>query len=85
MVAFLKTNLAGEPGYQRVLTPGYALTSEPAVEFFVTEKRSAQSIDADWPDAFVYFAHQPGNAKAKAQKNPTSPPSVPHHGSIGQP
>jgi hypothetical protein len=35
--AFLKTNLAREPGYQNMLTPGWALTREPYIEFFVTE------------------------------------------------
>lgn len=69
-VAFLKTNLAGVSGYQSVLTPGWALTREPYIEFFVTEKKSPSSIDEDWPDLFVYFPHQPGSAQARAEKNP---------------
>ena len=35
-VAFLKANLAREPGYQNRITPGWALTREPYAEFFVT-------------------------------------------------
>ena len=73
MVAFLKTNLAGEPGYKNILTPGYALTSEPAIEFFVTEKRSPSSIFDDWPSAFAYFPHQPGSAQFRAEKEPSTP------------
>lgn len=53
---------------QRVLTPGHAITSEPNVEFFVTEKRSPRSIDAEWPDWYVYHIHQPGKAHAMAFK-----------------
>jgi hypothetical protein len=69
VIAFLKTNLAGATGYQDILTPGYALTREPLAEFFVTEKRSPNSIDADWPDDFVYFPHQRGSAQAHAAKD----------------
>jgi predicted dienelactone hydrolase len=70
LIAFLKTNLAGESGYQSILTPGYALTSEPLIEFFATEKRSPSSIQQDWPSDFVYFTHQPGSQQARAEKNP---------------
>jgi hypothetical protein len=69
-IAFLKTNLAREPGYQKILTPGWALTREEFIEFFVTEKRNSHSIDEDWPDLFVYFPHQPGSAQARAEKDP---------------
>lgn len=61
MVAFLKHRFDFEPRVRTMLTPGYALTNEPLVEFFVTEKRSPRSIDENWPnwpDEFVYFAHQ---------------------------
>ncbi len=70
MVAFLKVELAGERGYSAMLTPGWALTSEPNAELFVTEKRSPQSIGADWPSDFVYFMHQPGSAQARAATEP---------------
>ena len=70
LVAFLKTNLAQEPGYKNVLTPGYALTREPLIEFFVTEKRSPNAINQDWPSDFLYFMHQPGSAQARAEKDP---------------
>lgn len=81
-VAFLKTQLAGESGYQDILTPGYALAREPGVEFFVTEKRNAKAIDDEWPGEFVYFPHQPGGAQAHAAKDPAvawpSPRLHPH-------
>lgn len=67
--AFLKTELAGEAGYQNMLTPGWALTKEPLVEFFVTEKRNANSISEDWPGEYAYFPHQPGSVQAKALKD----------------
>jgi predicted dienelactone hydrolase len=61
MLAFLKTNLLGETGYQKMLTPGWALTHETAVEFFETEKRNPNSIYEEWPDYSSYFIHQPGS------------------------
>jgi hypothetical protein len=69
-VAFLKTNLTGEKGYQDILTPGYALTREPLTEFFVTEKRNPNAVDDDWPGAYLYFMHQPGSEQARAEKDP---------------
>ncbi len=59
MVAFLT-------GDQSILTPGHALAWEPNVEFFVTERRSPNAIDDDWPDTFIYFMHQPGREHANA-------------------
>lgn len=59
MLAFLNHD-------QRVLTPGNTVTSEPLIEFFVTEKRNPSAIDEDWPDIFTYFMHQPGKAHANA-------------------
>jgi len=80
MIAFLKANLAGEAGYQRFLTPGYAL-KEPYIEFFVTEKRNPNAIDEDyWPDEFIYFAHQPGSDHARAAKDPDQILPIPHMG-----
>ncbi|MBP1642988.1 MAG: putative dienelactone hydrolase [Acidobacteria bacterium] len=70
LIAFLKTNLAGEQGYQSMLTPGWALGNEPLIEFFVTERRNPHSIDDDWPDNFIYFMHQPGSAQAVGPKDP---------------
>ena len=61
MIAFLKTQLLGETGYQKMLTPGWALTQETLVEFFETEKRNANSIYEEWPDFSTYFMHQPGS------------------------
>ena len=60
MLAFLRD-------LQPVLTPGHALTREPNVEFFISEKRNPNAIDEDWPDLFTYFMHQPGRSHAKAQ------------------
>jgi predicted dienelactone hydrolase len=70
LIAFLKAHLRGQNRYQRLLTPGYALTRQPLIEFFVNEKRSPNSIDDDWPDDFIYFMHQPGSETAHAAKNP---------------
>lgn len=68
--AFMKTNVAGELGYQDVLTPGWALTREQYIEFFETEKRNPHSIAQDWPGDFIYFMHQPGSEQARALKDP---------------
>lgn len=79
-VAFLKTNLNNEPGYQRFLTPGHALTSEGMVEFFETEKRNPKSIYGNWPDEVIYFSHQPGSDKANALKDPLETAPMPFTG-----
>ena len=70
MAAFLNKTLSGNNRYQRLLTPGYALTRQPLLEFFTNEQRSPQSIDEDWPDDFIYFMHQPGSETAHAAMNP---------------
>lgn len=82
MVAFLKTVLAGEPGHQSVLTPGYALNNEPWAEFFVTERRSPEAIEGE-PDFFFYHPHQPGSEQAQAERNPAAWVPVPYFGGIG--
>jgi predicted dienelactone hydrolase len=74
MVSFLKTQVAGEIGYQSILTPGWALTHESLIEFFETEKRDAHAIDdelgwEDWPGYFIYFLHQPGSEQARGPKD----------------
>jgi predicted dienelactone hydrolase len=74
-VAFLKTYLVGEPGYQEILTPGWALTREENIEFFVTEKRGG-SVNEELPGFFTYFPHQPGSAHAQAQRDPVVPRGV---------
>ena len=85
MVAFLKTNLSHESGYQPVLTPGHALNSESMVEFFVTEKRNPNAVDEDWPGDYMYFMHQPGSEQAKAMKDPAQALPVPYVGlAMGQ-
>jgi dienelactone hydrolase len=80
MIAFLKKNVAGVPGYQNILTPGFALTTEPDIEFFVTEKANPDALDEDWPDDFTYFMHQPGGGPANADKNPLQMVPVQHMG-----
>jgi len=69
MIAFLKTVLVGENGYQEMLTPDYALENEPFIEFFETEKGSLNQRDED--AYFSYFMHQPGTLRAKALKDPS--------------
>jgi hypothetical protein len=71
MIAFLKTVLVGETGYQDMLTAGYALANEPYVEFFETEKDGRNLIDE--AGYFTYFMHQPGTERAKALKDPVFP------------
>jgi predicted dienelactone hydrolase len=65
-VAFLKTQLAGEPGYEQMLTPGWALTRETDVEFFVTEPWNANALD---DGTFLFFPHQPGRHTIKGAKD----------------
>ncbi len=84
MIAFLKTNLDDESGYQSILTPGHAKKDESMVEFFVTEKRNPHATDEDWPGTYMYFMHQPGSEQAKAEKNPTQPLSVNYVGLGGE-
>jgi hypothetical protein len=57
---------------QNILTPGHAITSEPDIEFFVTEKRNPHSIDVEWPSVFTYHMHQPGRATSNAGENLTA-------------
>lgn len=68
-VAFLKTNLAGEAGYQRILTPGADLTTQGATQLFVTERRAGGPPESDWPGTFWYFTTQPGSDRANALKD----------------
>ncbi len=64
-----------QSGYENVLTPGYALTDEPNAQFFVTERRTAESMTEDWPPASTYFQHQPGSAQAQAVRRPAGDPT----------
>jgi hypothetical protein len=75
--AFLKTELAREAGYANMLTPGWALTRETLIEFFVTEKRNPNAISDDWPGFYIYFKHQPGSEQARAEKEPATKRPVP--------
>jgi len=77
MIAFLKANVAGDHSYQHILTPGYALTEQPLVEFFVTEKATGKEVTENWPDYFFYFMHQPAKDRAKALKDPPRPAMEP--------
>ncbi len=56
-------------GTQPILTPGYALTSEPGVAFFVTEPSNPKPTGGEDP-AYRYFVGQPGAATAQAAKDP---------------
>jgi hypothetical protein len=77
-VAFLKTVLAREPGYQDMLTPGWALKRESLVEFFVTEKRNPNAVTAEYGggEYYLYFPHQPGSEQASAKKDPAAKPAL---------
>jgi predicted dienelactone hydrolase len=63
-VAFLKTYLVGESGYQRILTPGWAVANELAIRFFVTEPTS------DDPATFLYFPYPQGGGLWEDFKEP---------------
>jgi predicted dienelactone hydrolase len=68
MIAFLKTVLVGENGYQEMLTTDYALENEPFIEFFETEQGDpAETVEEDY---FSYFKHQPGTERTTALKDP---------------
>ena len=68
MIAFLKTVLVGETGYQEMLTTDYALENEPFIEFFETEQGSPdEAVEEGY---FSYFKHQPGTEQVKALKDP---------------
>jgi predicted dienelactone hydrolase len=68
MVAFLKTVLVGEKGYEEMLTTDYALEYEPFIEFFETEAGSPdEPVEEGY---FSYFKHQPGTERATALKEP---------------
>ncbi len=58
-VAFLQTALVGAPGLQRMLTPGWAISREPLVRFFVHERRNGQTLDDDFPDVRSFHMWQP--------------------------
>ena len=75
-IAFLKTHLTGEPGYQHILTPGWAITSEQNIEFFVTERTNAHATEENLPcqvptcPAFGYFPNQAGSQREQAERDP---------------
>lgn len=78
-IAFLKTQLAGEVGYQRIVTPGWAITSEQNIEFFVTERTNAHATEENLPcmvatcPTFGYFPNQAGSEREQAARDPAHP------------
>jgi predicted metal-binding protein len=68
MIAFLKTELVGERGYQEMLTAEYVHENEPLIEFFEIEQGDPSTPDED--GYFSYFLHQPGSERATALKDP---------------
>jgi predicted dienelactone hydrolase len=67
MIAFLKTVLVGEKGYEEMLTPGYALANEPFIELFETEEGSPdETVEEGY---FSYFKHQSGAERVTALKD----------------
>jgi predicted dienelactone hydrolase len=81
-IAFLKQNLARDSGYQHILTPGWALTAETHIEFFVTEKTNANvTVENEWCfsgscPVFRYFPNQPGSKQERAQELAERDPAV---------
>jgi predicted dienelactone hydrolase len=68
-VAFLKTHLAREANYQPILTPGWAITREINIRFFVTEPKSPTSLGED-PAVFRFFPYQQGGVIEQANTDP---------------
>ena len=60
-VAFLTTELAGDHTYQKMLTPGWAVSREPFAIFFKNEKKNGQTppSDNDFPDESWFHFSQP--------------------------
>jgi hypothetical protein len=58
-VAFLKTELAGEQGYQRMLTPGWAVSNEPLAMFYVNERKNGQEPAEPFGDPDFVHTNQP--------------------------
>jgi len=85
MVAFLKTVLLGETGYQSILTPGWSLNRGPLIEFFVTEKGNANAVPGEGWAYGWFFMHQPGNDQASAEKDPTMKRPIQRVGPGGSP
>jgi predicted dienelactone hydrolase len=75
-IAFLKSTLAGEPGYQEFLTPGTVKATETVVEFFVTEPQNPRALGED-PATFLYFEHQPGTTPFSPPTKPSNAPTDP--------
>jgi hypothetical protein len=75
-IAFLKTHLSGEVGYQRLLTAGWAITAEQNIEFFVTERTNAHATEENLPcmvatcPTFGYFPNQAGSRREQAERDP---------------
>ncbi len=57
-VAFLKTHLAGETGYERWLAPEWTAANDPHAELFVRERVPAPAISSEWPADGTYYRHQ---------------------------
>jgi dienelactone hydrolase len=58
-VAFLKTELAGEPGYQAMLTPGWAVSNEPFATLYVNEKKNGLEPPAPYGNITFVHTEQP--------------------------
>jgi hypothetical protein len=63
-VAFLTTELPGDNTYRNMLTPGWAVSREPLVMFFESERRGGQTPppDNDFPDESWFHFSQPDSS-----------------------
>ena len=68
MIAFLGLHLRGDEGYRSVLTPSYAETHEPPVQFITSETCEATLPDSSY---FTYQGHQQIADCRVEQKDPT--------------
>jgi hypothetical protein len=58
-VAFLRTELADDPGFQRLLTPGWAVVHEPFATFYVNERKNGLAPPDRFGDPSFYHSTQP--------------------------
>jgi len=57
--SFLKTHLADVQGYQKMLSPGWAVAREPFAMFFVKERKNGQTPNTEFPDDTWFHLSQP--------------------------
>lgn len=80
VIVFLDTVVSGRGRHREVLTPGWALTNEPSVQFFERENGGRESAPRNLgePEEFRYLASQPGKGHAKSGEHAKRPDAPTH-------